>query len=134
MIVGVISGTYSTVFIASSVAIILSGRSRRRRRPRPRAVDAPEPDRAGRRTAFVDLFAAVLLGAVQGITEFLPISSSAHLILVEAFFGWDAERFGLAFDVACHVGTLVAVLIFFSRDLVAHGQGGAPGSRSRVGP
>jgi undecaprenyl-diphosphatase len=66
----------------------------------------------------VDLFAAVLLGAVQGVTEFLPISSSAHLILVKAFFGWDAERFGLAFDVACHVGTLVAVLIFFRRDLV----------------
>lgn len=66
----------------------------------------------------MDFFAAVLLGAVQGVTEFLPISSSAHLILVKAFFGWDAERFGLAFDVACHVGTLVAVLIFFRRDLV----------------
>jgi undecaprenyl-diphosphatase len=65
----------------------------------------------------VDLLAAVLLGAVQGVTEFLPISSSAHLILVKAFFGWDAERFGLAFDVACHVGTLVAVLIFFQREL-----------------
>jgi undecaprenyl-diphosphatase len=66
----------------------------------------------------VDLLAAVLLGAVQGVTEFLPISSSAHLILVKAFFGFDAERFGLAFDVACHVGTLVAVLIFFRRDLI----------------
>lgn len=67
----------------------------------------------------VDVLAAVLLGAVQGITEFLPVSSSAHLILVKAFFGWDAERFGLAFDVACHVGTLAAVLVFFRRDLMA---------------
>lgn len=67
----------------------------------------------------MDVLAAVLLGAVQGITEFLPVSSSAHLILVKSFFGWDAERFGLAFDVACHVGTLVAVLVFFRRDLMA---------------
>lgn len=67
----------------------------------------------------MDLLAAAVLGAVQGVTEFLPISSSAHLILVKAFFGWDAERFGLAFDVACHVGTLAAVLIFFRHDLLA---------------
>jgi undecaprenyl-diphosphatase len=66
-----------------------------------------------------DLIAAVFLGAVQGVTEFLPISSSAHLILSKAFFGWDAERFGLAFDVACHVGTLAAVLLFFRQDLMA---------------
>lgn len=67
----------------------------------------------------MELFTAVLLGAVQGVTEFLPISSSAHLILSKAFFGWDPDRFGLAFDVACHVGTLLAVLVFFRRDLVA---------------
>jgi undecaprenyl-diphosphatase len=66
----------------------------------------------------VDLVAAALLGVVQGITEFLPVSSSAHLILARTFFGWDAERFGLAFDVACHVGTLVAVLVFFRSDIV----------------
>lgn len=65
----------------------------------------------------MDVFSAVLLGAVQGVTEFLPVSSSAHLILVKAFFGWDTERFGLPFDVACHVGTLAAVLVFFRRDL-----------------
>jgi undecaprenyl-diphosphatase len=64
------------------------------------------------------LFAA-LLGVIQGLTEFLPVSSSAHLILARAFFGWDAEVFGLAFDVACHVGTLLAVLVFFRRDLAA---------------
>lgn len=64
------------------------------------------------------LVAAALLGVVQGLTEFLPVSSSAHLILARAVLGWDAEAFGLAFDVACHVGTLVAVVIFFRRDLV----------------
>jgi undecaprenyl-diphosphatase len=60
---------------------------------------------------------AALLGVIQGLTEFLPVSSSAHLILARAFFGWDAEGLGLAFDVACHVGTLVAVLVFFQRDI-----------------
>jgi undecaprenyl-diphosphatase len=67
----------------------------------------------------VNLVAAALLGVVQGLTEFLPVSSSAHLILARAFFGWDAEGFGLAFDVACHVGTLLAVVVFFRHDLAA---------------
>jgi undecaprenyl-diphosphatase len=62
---------------------------------------------------------AIVLGAVQGLTEFLPVSSSAHLILARLFFGWDADRLGLAFDVACHVGTLLAVLAYFRRDLWA---------------
>ena len=62
---------------------------------------------------------AALLGIIQGLTEFLPISSSAHLILARALFGWDAGEFGLAFDVACHVGTLVAVLTFFKQDILA---------------
>jgi len=66
----------------------------------------------------VDLLAAALLGVVQGLTEFLPVSSSAHLILGRAFFGWDADALGLAFDVACHVGTLAAVVYFFRGDLV----------------
>jgi len=61
---------------------------------------------------------AAFLGVVQGATEFLPVSSSAHLILARAFFGFDADQFGLAFDVACHVGTLIAVLIYFRRDIV----------------
>ena len=60
---------------------------------------------------------AALLGVVQGLTEFLPVSSSAHLILARAFFGWDADQFGLSFDVACHLGTLIAVLAFFRADL-----------------
>ena len=60
---------------------------------------------------------AALLGLVQGVTEFLPVSSSAHLILARAFFGFDGDKFGLAFDVACHVGTLIAVLLYFRQDL-----------------
>jgi undecaprenyl-diphosphatase len=60
---------------------------------------------------------AALLGVVQGLTEFLPVSSSAHLILARAFFGFDADKFGLSFDVACHVGTLVAVVLYFREDV-----------------
>lgn len=67
----------------------------------------------------MEILSAVLLGTLQGITEFLPVSSSAHLILARAFFGWDAEAFGLAFDVACHVGTLLAVVVFFRADVLA---------------
>ena len=65
------------------------------------------------------LVSAAVLGLVQGLTEFLPVSSSAHLILARAFFGWDDQALGLPFDVACHVGTLLAVLVFFWRDIVA---------------
>jgi undecaprenyl-diphosphatase len=56
---------------------------------------------------------AALLGVVQGVTEFLPVSSSAHLILARAFFNFDGDKFGLSFDVACHVGTLIAALVYF---------------------
>jgi undecaprenyl-diphosphatase len=65
----------------------------------------------------VTLIQAALLGIVQGLTEFLPVSSSAHLILARAFFNWDSDQFGLAFDVACHVGTLLAILVYFRHDL-----------------
>jgi undecaprenyl-diphosphatase len=57
----------------------------------------------------------LILGAVQGLGEFLPISSSAHLILVPKYFGW--EDFGLAFDVSLHLGTLLAVTVYFWKDL-----------------
>jgi undecaprenyl-diphosphatase len=64
--------------------------------------------------------AAVLLGIIQGITEFLPVSSSAHLILARAFFGWETPpALGLAFDVALHIGTLAAILAFFRADILA---------------
>lgn len=62
-----------------------------------------------------DLEAAVLLGLVQGITEFLPVSSTAHLVLVARVLGVDPERFGLSFDVALHLGTALAVLLYFAR-------------------
>jgi len=62
-------------------------------------------------------FQAAVLGVVQGLTEFLPVSSSAHLILARLFFGFDGDKFGLAFDVACHVGTLLAVLAYFRSDI-----------------
>ena len=58
---------------------------------------------------------AVVLAVVQGVTEFLPISSSGHLILVPRLFGWPDQ--GLDFDVAIHAGTLLAVLLYFRRDL-----------------
>lgn len=61
-------------------------------------------------------FEAFFLALIQGLTEFLPISSSAHLILPSAILGWEDQ--GLAFDVAVHVGTLAAVVIYFRREVV----------------
>lgn len=58
---------------------------------------------------------AVFLALLQGVTEFLPISSSAHLILAPYLFGWQDQ--GLVFDVATNTGTLLAVVLFFRRDL-----------------
>ena len=63
----------------------------------------------------MDIFQAIILAVLQGLTEFLPISSSAHLILVPELLGWEAN--GLAFDVAVHVGTLVAVLVFLKKEI-----------------
>jgi undecaprenyl-diphosphatase len=60
------------------------------------------------------LYQAIVLAVIQGITEFLPISSSAHLALAPWLFGWKDQ--GLTFDIALHVGTLAAVLIYFFRD------------------
>jgi len=65
----------------------------------------------------LDYAYATLLGIVQGLTEFLPVSSSAHLILARELFGWDAQGLGLAFDVATHLGTLAAVLYYFRAEL-----------------
>jgi undecaprenyl-diphosphatase len=80
----------------------------------------------------VNFPAAVLLGVVQGITEFLPVSSSAHLILARTFFGWEMPpELGLAFDVALHVGTLAAILIFFRREVTGM-LAAIPGSLNRI--
>lgn len=62
----------------------------------------------------MDLLRAAVLGIIQGLTEFLPVSSSGHLILVPALFKWPDQ--GLAFDVGLHLGTLVALLLYFWRD------------------
>ena len=63
----------------------------------------------------IDWFQAVVLALLQGLTEFLPISSSAHLLLPAQLLGWPDQ--GLAFDVAVHVGTLMAVVYYFRADL-----------------
>ena len=62
----------------------------------------------------MDFVRAAILGIVQGLAEFLPISSSGHLILVPALFKWPDQ--GLSFDVGLHVGTLLALLLYFWRD------------------
>jgi undecaprenyl-diphosphatase len=64
----------------------------------------------------MELIAAAILGIIQGLTEFLPVSSSAHLKLLPWFFGWKYE--GIIFDVALHVGTAIAILAFFWKDWV----------------
>lgn len=63
----------------------------------------------------MDIIQIIVLALVQGISEFLPVSSSAHLVLVPEFFGWADQ--GLAFDVAVHVGTLSAILFYF-KDII----------------
>ncbi|MGD8340667.1 MAG: undecaprenyl-diphosphate phosphatase [Gammaproteobacteria bacterium] len=67
------------------------------------------------------LFEALFLALIQGLTEFLPISSSGHLILTPTFFGWTDQ--GLGFDIAVHLGTLTAVVVYFRRDLMAMARG-----------
>ena len=59
---------------------------------------------------------AILAGAVQGLTEFLPISSTGHLIIFEKIFGISQTKFGLAFDASLHLGTLLAIVLFFYKD------------------
>lgn len=59
------------------------------------------------------LLKVILLGIIQGITEFLPVSSTAHLVLAEKLLNVSEESFGVAFDVALHLGTTLALIIFF---------------------
>lgn len=66
----------------------------------------------------VEVIRAIILGIVQGLTEFIPISSSAHLIIVPWLFNWTGPVTSLSFDVSLHLGTLIAVLAFFAADWV----------------
>lgn len=73
----------------------------------------------------MEFFQIVVLALIQGITEFLPISSSAHLILPSQVLGWPDQ--GLAFDVAVHFGSLIAVVVYFRHEiwvLLRDGLGG----------
>jgi undecaprenyl-diphosphatase len=76
----------------------------------------------------VPTFHAIVLGIVQGLSEYLPISSSGHLILVPWIFGWNDfagdAHLEKAFDVALHLGTLVGAIVYFRKDLVKYAKAG----------
>ena len=72
---------------------------------------------------------AIVLGIVQGLTEFVPISSSGHLVIVPAALGWDSP--GLSFDVLLHAASLIALLIYFSGDLLDLVRGALAGDRDQ---
>jgi len=65
----------------------------------------------------IELFTAAFLGFIQAITEFLPVSSTGHLFLIEKFLRLDPEVFNLSFDIVLHFGTLVALVLYFWKDL-----------------
>ena len=66
----------------------------------------------------MNLFQAIVLGIVEGLTEFIPVSSTAHLILVERVLGWElAPDVGVAFNILIQLGTTIAVVVYFWRDL-----------------
>ena len=79
----------------------------------------------------MDILQAAILGLVQGLGEFLPISSSAHLVIVPWLFNWEDP--GLTFDIALHIGTLIAVVIYFWKDWLQLIKKGVTDVRSREG-
>ena len=66
---------------------------------------------------FMDFVYAAILGAVQGVSEFLPISSSAHLLILHRWLRFEAGN-ELTFDVALHIGTTLAMVIYFAKDII----------------
>jgi undecaprenyl-diphosphatase len=79
----------------------------------------------------IDLLKAAILGTVQGLTEFLPVSSTGHLIIVEDLLNVDQDTYGLDFDAALHLGTLLALVLFFRRTWVDLFSGGVRAVRDR---
>src|SRR3954447_24649346 len=69
----------------------------------------------------MSIFEAIVLGVTQGLTEFLPISSTAHLRIVPAFVGWEDP--GAAFTAVIQLGTMAAVLLYFRQDLIRIARG-----------
>ncbi|MDR3062660.1 MAG: undecaprenyl-diphosphatase UppP [Methanobrevibacter sp.] len=65
----------------------------------------------------MDIFQAIIIGIVQGLTEFLPISSSAHLIFIQSLLG--VQEAGISFDILLHLGTLFAVVVYYFKDIIA---------------
>jgi len=83
----------------------------------------------------LNIFTAAILGAVQGLTEFLPVSSSGHLVLFENFFGFDPEKPEmLLFDLAVHVGTVIAILVVFRKSIAAFFKNLITSGRYGTGP
>jgi len=76
-----------------------------------------------------DLLLALALACIQGLTEFLPVSSSAHLLFPSLLFG--AKEFGLVFDIAVHAGTLAAVVFYFKDDILKLLEAWMPWTRNR---
>ena len=80
----------------------------------------------------LDLFKAVFLGIVEGLTEYLPVSSTGHLLLIEHFFGFDDEDFGKTFAVLIQLGAILALLsIYFCAPVAA--RSASPPTRARAG-
>ena len=135
MIVGIITGTYSSVFIAAAIVVLWQGDASPAAPVAAGRVGRADGDakrkarqaRAGRRKLPVNWFAAALLGIVQGLTEFLPVSSTAHLLLGARFLGFDDP--GGVFTVMIQLGSILAVVWLYRAKILRVLYGPALGSR-----
>ena len=112
-------GEYAETPAPPARAACCSRTTRPRRSSPPCAPSSAAPvcirRRSSRIPAAVDAFQAIVLGIVQGLTEYLPVSSTAHLRIVPAFLGWEDP--GAAFTAVTQLGTMAAVLLYFRADL-----------------